>query len=51
MGHAAQVMPETFKVTVLGDAQAGVTNISATIEPRSRVLMFFMTTPPRIEIQ
>jgi hypothetical protein len=30
IGHAAQLMPETFKVTVLGDAQAGAANMSAT---------------------
>jgi hypothetical protein len=43
-------MPETFKVTVLGDAQAGAGNMSATIAPASRDLMFFITTPPRVEI-
>ena len=29
IGHAAQVMPETFKVTVCGDAQADAVNTSA----------------------
>src|SRR5229473_2948824 len=46
IGHAGQVMPETFKVTVWGDAQAEATNASAPTTAASAVLRFFITTPP-----
>src|SRR5258708_21145462 len=36
IGHAAHVMPVTFKVTVLGEAQAGTANRSAPMAPASR---------------
>ena len=49
IGHAGQVMPETFRVTTCGEAQAGPTHASATITAARALLIFFMTTPPRIE--
>jgi len=50
MGHAAQVMPETFKVTVLGDGQAGAINTSAARRAASKIFIFFITTPLKVEI-
>src|SRR5260370_16080297 len=38
-------MPETFKVTVWGDAQAEATNTSRAKTAASRVLIFFITPP------
>src|SRR5216684_6416766 len=44
IGHAGQVMPETFKVTVWGDAQAEASNTSEAITTASRILIVFITT-------
>jgi hypothetical protein len=43
-------MPETFKVTVCGDAQTGVVNTSPVTAPTSNVFIFFITVPFWIEI-
>jgi hypothetical protein len=45
IGHAAQVMPETFKVTVCGDAQVDAVNTSEVVTPASKVFIFFITIP------
>src|SRR5713101_733056 len=42
IGQAAQVMPETFKVTVLGDAQAGAVSTSTATTATSMAFRFFM---------
>jgi hypothetical protein len=50
MGHASQVIPGTFNVTVCGDAHAGALSTSAVRTTTSKVFIFFITTPLSIEI-
>ncbi len=45
IGHAGQVMPETFNVTVCGDAQAGALNTSAVTTLAIKVFIFFISIP------
>jgi hypothetical protein len=40
----------TFRVTVCGDAQAGAVNTSVVTTPASKDFIFFITTPPKVEI-
>jgi hypothetical protein len=38
-------MPDTFNVTVLGDAQAGAVSASAATTPTSMAFRFFIAIP------
>jgi hypothetical protein len=51
IGHAAQVIPETFRVTVLGEAQAGTVKTSMAAAAAIEFFRFFITIPFVVETQ